>query len=64
MKPLGFLSSARSRPSAVESLSSSEREEALIATGSNAVGIVQGFSTRGFSGLDNVSPVSARVSRP
>ncbi len=35
-----------------------------MATGSSAVGIVHGFSTRGWSGLESVSPVSARVSRP
>ena len=48
----------------MESLSSSERDDASIATGSSAVGIVQGLSTRGWSGLDSVSPVSARLSRP
>ena len=48
----------------MDSLSSSERDSASMATGSSAVGIVQGFSTRGFSGLESVSPVSARLSRP
>ncbi len=57
-------SSAASRDSAVESLSSSDFVSASIATGSNGVGSDHGRSTRGSSTEESVSPVSARPSRP
>ena len=57
-------SSAASRLSAVESLSSSDLVSASMATGSSGVGSDQGRSTRGSSTDESVSPVSARVSRP
>ena len=57
-------SSAASRLSAVESLSSSDLVAASIATGSSGVGSDHGRSTRGSSTEERVSPVSARVSRP
>ena len=57
-------SSAASRPSAWESLSSSALLEATIAIGSSGSGIDHGRSTRGSSIAESVSPVSARESRP
>ena len=57
-------SSAASRDSAVESLSSSDFVSASIAIGSSGVGSDHGRSTRGSSTEESVSPVSARVSRP
>ena len=57
-------SSAPSRESACESLSSSALLCATIATGSSGSGIDHGRSTRGSSTEESVSPVSARVSRP
>ena len=57
-------SSAASRPSACDSLSSSALLFATIATGSSGSGIDHGFSTRGSPIEDRVSPVSARLSLP
>ncbi len=57
-------SSAASRPSAWDSLSSSALLRATIATGSRGSGIDHGLSTRGSSIDDSVSPVSALLSLP
>ena len=57
-------SSAASRPSAWDSLSSSALLCATIATGSSGSGSDHGISTRGSSTEERVSPVSARDSRP
>ncbi len=52
-------SSATSRPSAADSLSSSAFDRATIATGSSGSGIVHGSMSSGCSREDRVSPVSA-----
>lgn len=57
-------SSAASRPSPTDSLSSSVLACAAIATGSSGSGMVQGLSTSGSDLSDSVSPVSARLSLP